>query len=449
MRPGWSVGGAAIAAVAGAMLGTGALALPPAAAVVPGAVSIEVQPGGDAQRAIDQAHAGDTVSLGAGTYRGPLRIDTSITLTSSQATVRAPARGAAIIVTAENVTIESVTAACGSTSGGTRGIEVEASHVSIIDSSAVHCGRGVFVNGAGAVYLQGDDFLSDSAPNGPTAGLWASFAEGLTMFDNTFEADTYGMVVQNTANAGLDSNTFTQVGTAVELQGATDSVLSGTLVVGATGPAVTVSGGHGVEISRFGIGGGAQGDGPAIELTADAGPTSIADVSDSDLANFATGILVTTGSLTSQLDVLGTDFSGVKGAAIVVERDAGGVVDATISDFFGGCGPRAPDHGYDGGGVVISDPQRVITYRVPNCRTPTPATSTPAPTGTPGASTPKSSSTPAVGGGRGNDSTPTGEDGFRLPEAIGSALVTLGVTLLLVACAVWVLVAIRRNRRAH
>jgi hypothetical protein len=42
-----------------------------------------------------------------------------------------------------------------------------------------------------------------------------------------------------------------------------------------------------------------------------------------------------------------------------------------------------------------------------------------------------------------------GRAGPNIPAAIGSALVTVGVTILLIACAVGVLYAIRRSRNAH
>jgi hypothetical protein len=78
----------------------------------------------------------------------------------------------------------------------------------------------------------------------------------------------------------------------------------------------------------------------------------------------------------------------------------------------------------------------MVSYTENNCHAP----ASPAPPAMPaGGATPP----PVANGSSG------GSDGVNLPSAVGSALVTAGVSLLLVVCAGGVLYAIRRNRHVH
>ncbi|MGN6205356.1 right-handed parallel beta-helix repeat-containing protein [Humibacter sp.] len=415
---------------------TAGLALTPAAAAsAEPARTISVNPGGDVNAAIARARTGDTVALRPGTYRGTVRVDKAITLAANEATVDAPDDGAAIAVAADNVTIDSVATSCSHAAGSPTGIAVTAQHARIVGAAVLQCATGIRLDGARDAYLQGDSLLGSRSAGGHGVGVSASDADGVTMLGNTFEDDDTGVLVRGTATPLLDSNTFSQVGTAVELDAVSEAVVNGTLVVGATGPAVLVTGSRGAEIARLNPAGNGNGAGPAIELSAASGPSFVVDVEDSSLAHFATGLTIDAGSVTGSVIVIGTTFDGVERAAIVVAAGAGGTVNATIGDYFGGCGPRAPDHGYDGGGAVVLDPERAVSYSENNCRAP--ASAVPATSG--GNASPPPAANNATGGSSGID----------LPSAIGSTLVTIGVSVLLGVCAGGVLYAIRRNRHVH
>ncbi|GAB3613774.1 right-handed parallel beta-helix repeat-containing protein [Humibacter ginsengisoli] len=398
--------------------------------------TISVNSGGDVNAAIAQARPGDTVALRPGIYRGTVLIDKAITLSADQATVKAPDGGAAIAVTAGNVTIDSVATSCSEARGSPIGVEVTAQHVRIVGSPVLQCATGIRLDGAGDSYLQGDSLLGSRSPDRRGVGVSATDADGVTMLGNTFEDDDTGVVIQGTATPLLDSNTFSQVGTAVALDAVSEAVVNGTLVVGATGPAVLVTGSHGAEIARLNPSGNGSGSGPTIQLSAASGPSSVVDVEDSSLAHFGTGLKIDAGSVTGSVIVIGTTFDGVTQAAIVMAAGAGGTVNATIGDYFGGCGPRAPDHGYDGGGAAVVDPELMVSYTENNCHAP----ASPAPPAMPGGG---ATAPPVANDGSGRS------DGIDLPSAVGSALVTAGVSLLLVVCAGGVLYAIRRNRHVH
>ncbi|MHA7986222.1 right-handed parallel beta-helix repeat-containing protein [Rathayibacter sp. CAU 1779] len=444
--------GRAVVAASGTIVALALLFAPTTDAFAAAPSTITVHPGDDVNAAIAGARPGDTVSLQPGTYRGPIRVDKSLTLESLQATVVASPRGSALIVTADNVTINAVGATCNGAAGDTRGIDVTGRHVRVVDSSVLQCARGILLDGAQDAYLQGNALLGNHSATGPSAGVWATGADGLTMFGNTFQDDDSGVVIEHTAAPVLDSSTFSQTGTAVSLLSSTDSVVTGTLVSGLTGPAVLVSGTRGAEIARLGSEAGGGGSGPAVELSATAGPSSVVDVEDSNLAHFGVGVRILAGSISDAVTVIGTSFDGVMKAAVDVDAHSGGTVNATIGDYFGGCGPRAPDHGYDGGGALVTDPDRIVSYQVPNCRAPAPAGSgTPAPD-----ATSTGSAAPSAGAQHSSQPTPAaaspddGNDGASgIPAAIGSALVTVGVAALLAACAGGVLFAIRRSRNVH
>ncbi|NNC11112.1 hypothetical protein HII28_04365 [Planctomonas sp. JC2975] len=450
MRTWRSAHGCAVGAASGTIVALSLILAPMTGAFAASPGTVTVHPGDDVNAAIASARPGDTVSLGPGSYQGPIRVDKSLTLESLQATVSAPPRGAAVTVSADNVTIDAVGTTCNGGAGDTLGIDVTAQHARIVDSSALQCARGILLDGAQDAYLQGNALLGDGSADGPSAGVWATGADGLTMFGNTFQDDDSGVVIEHTAAPVLDSNSFAQVGTAVTLLSSTDTVITGTSVTGLTGPAVLVSGTRGAEIARLGTQDGRGGSGPAVELSATAGPSSVVNVEDSDLSRFGIGVQIASGGISDAVTVIGTSFDGVAKAAIDVAAQSGGTVNATIGDYFGGCGPRAPDHGYDGGGALVTDPDRVVSYQVPNCRSPSPAgSSTAAPTATASAApnpgpTHSAQPTPAAG------SADNGNGGGQgIPAAIGSALVTVGVAALLAACAGGVLFAIRRSRNVH
>jgi hypothetical protein len=195
---------------------------------------------------------------------------------------------------------------------------------------------------------------------------------------------------------------------------------------------VLISGTRGAEVTGFNIGIDGGGSGPAVQLSAAEGPSSVVNIENSNLAHFAVGLQVDAHSIDDAVTVLGTTFDGVTGAGISVAPGSGGSVTASIGDYFGGCGPRAPAHSYDGGGVLVDDPSRVVSFLRNHCA---PSTAT--------ATAPPSVPTPAAAA-----SAPSGGDGQPW-QAIGSALVTGGVALLLVGCAVGVLYAMRRGRNVH
>lgn len=468
MRPTWFAGGIVIAAVAGLATG-GALTSAPEPAVA-ATSTIDVSPGGDINRAIDQARPGDSVFLRPGTYPGPVLVDKAITLTSQQASISAPSGGAAVIVTADGVTLDTIIATCESGSRATTGIQVRADQVRVITSTALGCERGILLDGAQDAYLQGDTLLGSHGRAGLTAGLWSTRADGLTMLGNTFEDNDAAMVIASTSTPALDSTTISGGGTGISLRAVTNAIIDDTLALDITGPAVTVTGSRGAEISRLNASGGGGGRGAGVEVTGDDGPSSVINVENSDLAGFSTGLLVAAHSLSDSVTVIGTDFAGVTNAAITVALNAGGDVDASIGNTFGGCGPRAPDHGYNGGGTLITDPGHVVSYQSRTCTvssaTAAPATAQPVPSSTSTGSPAQASPQGALGGGGSGGSDTSGSNpsggsqgdgthggngttGVSIPAAIGSALVTVGVSVLLVACAAGVLYAVRRSRHAH
>ncbi|GAB3802622.1 hypothetical protein GCM10028798_20200 [Humibacter antri] len=410
------------------------LASAPMASAEP-ARTISVDAGDDVNTAIARARTGDTVVLGPGLYHGTVRVDKSITLTAIQATVASPKRGPAISVAADNVTIDSVATSCSDADGSSTGIAVKAQHVRIVDAPVLQCATGIRLDGADDAYLQGDSLLGSRFADGLGVGVSATHADGVTMLGDTFDDDDTGVIIQGTATPLIDSNTFSQVGTAVSLDAVSEAVVNGTLVVGATGPALVVTGSRGAEIDRLNPSGNGRGSGPAIELSATSGPSSVVDVENSNLAHFDTGMKIDAGSVAGSVIVIGTAFDGVGQAAIVMAAGAGGTVDATIGDYFGGCGPRAPDHGYNGGGASVVDPDRAVTYSEHDCRAPV---STPPPAAPGGGATP-----PVVANGTG------GSNSMDVPPAIGSVLATVGVSLLLMVCTGGVLYATRRNRHVH
>ncbi|MGA0566456.1 right-handed parallel beta-helix repeat-containing protein [Rathayibacter sp. KR2-224] len=421
----------------GAQAGAVLASVPNDAAAARPATVITVTSHEDVNRAIADARAGDTVFLKPGVYRGPVTVDKSITLSSTQATVQAPQGGAAISVTADNVTVDSVGTTCPGVARTSQGINVTGQHVRVVGSTVLQCPTGIVLNGATDAYLQGDALLSQDSSGGASTGVDATGADGLTMLSNTVEGLALGVAMDNTSAPLLDGNTFTEVGTAVSLDSVADAVINGTLVIGARGPAVLVTGSRGAEIARLNSSGNGSGSSAAIQLSAGSGPSWVVTVEDSDFAHFASGLQVDAGSINAGVTVMGTRFDGVKGTAIVVAPGSGGTVDATIGDYFGGCGPNAADHGYDGGGAPVNDPDKVVSYREHNCKAP--AASSLAATGA-------GSSPPA---GTDQNATPpdtNAHGGIDLPSVIGSTLVTVGVSLLLATCAVGVLYAIRRSR---
>ncbi|HWD61344.1 MAG TPA: NosD domain-containing protein [Humibacter sp.] len=446
MRPTWFAGGAVVVALTGLATGWLVLAAPESATAA--STTVTVSSGGDIDQAIAQAKDGDTVFLRPGTYRGPVHVDKPITLSSAQSTIAAPTGGAAVTVTADGVTIDSVTTTCRAGSADELGVHVMADHVRIVDSSMLDCSKGVVLDRAQDAYLQGDALLGSRSPDRTSAGVWAKRADGLTMLGNMFEDDDIGVLVDSTSAPALDSNTFSGVGTGIVLRAVTNAIVNGTLASNVKGPAVTITGSRGAEIAtlnRSGDGGGAA---AAIEVTGAAGPSSVINVEDSNLSGFATGLAIAPNSLSGPVTVIGTSFAGVTSSAITVSAGSRGAVDAALGDDFGGCGPRAPDHGYDGGGALITDPDRIVAFQRRNCS---------APSATPSSTAPaqNSTSSPSVAGpgssGGGSDGTNVGDGRAapNIPAAIGSALVTVGVTILLIACAVGVLYAIRRSRNAH
>ncbi|WP_022898947.1 right-handed parallel beta-helix repeat-containing protein [Humibacter albus] len=452
--------GAAVAALVGA-----ALLAPTASASVR---RITVHTGGDVNAAIASAKPGDTVFLQTGEYRGPVRVDKPIVLESLQATVRAPAAGTAVSVTADGVTIDSVGTTCADASGATRGIRVTSNHVRIVNSSAVQCHRGIVLDGAAGAYLHSDALLGRAGASGTSTGVWADRADDLTMLDNTFQSNDTGMLVQHTDAPALDANTFVDVGTGIDLRSVSNAVVDSTVAVHVSHAAVSISGSRGVEVSALDRTASGGGKGTAIALTALDGPSSVVNVENSDLGHFAVGISAEPSSISGTVTVMSSAFQSVTRTAVEIAPRAGGRVDATFGDYFGGCGPGVPDHGYDGGGARIDDPGRLVSYREQNCGAGT-STST-GPTVTSGAAgsatggaTPTVSPTPpavpaptassteapeaVVGGHDGHDGHDDGTAG--IPAQIGSALVTVGVALLLMICAGGVLYTVRRNRDLH
>ncbi|MGN6128184.1 MAG: right-handed parallel beta-helix repeat-containing protein, partial [Humibacter sp.] len=240
MRPTWFAGGIVIAAVAGLATG-GALTSAPEPAVA-ATSTIDVSPGGDINRAIDQARPGDSVFLRPGTYPGPVLVDKAITLTSQQASISAPSGGAAVIVTADGVTLDTIIATCESGSRATTGIQVHADQVRVITSTALGCERGILLDGAQDAYLEGDTLLGSHGRAGLTAGLWSTRADGLTMLGNTFEDNDAAMVIASTSTPALDSTTISGGGTGISLRAVTNAIIDDTLALDITGPAVTVTG---------------------------------------------------------------------------------------------------------------------------------------------------------------------------------------------------------------
>jgi hypothetical protein len=401
--------------------------------------TIIVHPGDDVNAAIARADAGDAVVLTAGSYRGPITVDKPIILSAIRATVSASGRQPAITITSSGVTVDSLVATCADASTPSRGIQVTAAQARVVATTVLQCTVGVAVTGASDAYLQGDTFVGGRSTGAPTAGVMATDADGLTMLGDTFVEDDTGVIVERTSAAMLDSNSFSRIGTAVELRSVTEAVVNSTQVTDASGPGILVSGSRGAEIARLDPTGDGSGSAAAIELSAEDGPSSVVDIEDSTLSRFATGLQVDAGSLADTVTIIGTRFDGAKDAAITVAPAAGGTVDATIGDYFGGCGPRATDHGYDGGGTTVEDPDRVVSYSKGDCRPPAASAQAPAAAAPPAPSGP---TPPAQSGGE-------AADGLDLSSAIGSVLITGGVSLLLAVCAAGVLYAVRRSRNVH
>lgn len=424
----------AIALFGGLTPGSAHASVPSAGAPRP-PKTITVRPGDDVNAAVSQARNGDTIYLKPGHYRGGVTVDKSITLSGTQATVDASRGATGISITADGVTLDAVATSC--SGGGSYGIRVVADHVRIVNSPVLQCEHGIVLDHAKDAYLQGDALLGGDAAGPGSIGVSATGADGLTMLSNTFDSVGTGVEIAATAAPLVDANTFSGVDTAVSLLSVTNAVIHGTLVVDARGPAVLVSGSTGAEIARLNPSGNGGGAAAAIRLSASAGPSWIVTIEDSNFAHFATGLQIDSGALSAGVTVIGSTFEGVKGAAIVAAPSSGGTVDATVGDYFGGCGPRAPDHDYDGGGANVNDPQRVVSYRENNCGATAAATAPP-------------SGSPAANGAPPADARrDVGEPGVDLSSAIGSVLVTVGVSLLLAACAGGVLYAIRRSRHVH
>ncbi|QDZ14285.1 hypothetical protein [Humibacter ginsenosidimutans] len=415
-------------AVAGPASGAGSASAGLAADSVTRVVT--VSPGDDVNAAITRAEPGDTVLLSAGSYPGPLLVDNAVTLDSGDATVTALDGLPAVEVGAVGATLESLTVTCDSAVDST-GIRVTADRVSVIDTSVLQCAHGVELNGATDAYLQGDDVLG-SRGDGSGVGVVADDADRLTVFDDTFEDDDTGVVVRHTSAPAFDSNTFSRIGTAVALLAVDDAVVSETRVGGAEKDAVLISGADGAEITGF------DGDGSdaAVQLSAADGPSSVVSLENANLARFAVGLQVDAHSIDDAVTVLGSRFDGVTRAGIAVAAGSGGTVDAAIDDFFGGCGPEAPAHSYDGGGVLVDDPSLAVSFLRHNCTPPAAA-------GSAGGA----SSSASVAGASSGGAVDEGDSDNGVPwKAIGSVLVTGGVALLLAGCAVGVLYAMRRGR---
>jgi hypothetical protein len=442
MRAFGFVCGVAAIALFGAAAGS-ALAFGAIGAAAEPSRTIVVHPGDDVNAAIGRAQAGDTVAMSAGSYRGPIEVDKPITLSATQATVSAAGEEPAIAVSAGGATVVSLVATCSDARVPSRGIQVTARQVRVVGTTVLQCTVGVTLTSAADAYLQGDTVVGGRSSGSSTMGVLATDSDGLTMLGNTFAEDDTGVLVEGTTAAMLDSNSFSRIGTAVALRSVTETVLNSTQVTAASGPAVLVSGSRGAEIARLDPAGDGSGSAAAIELSAENGPSSVVDIEDSTLSHFATGIRVDTDSLTDAVTVIGTRFDGVKDAAITVAPMPGGAVDATIGDYFGGCGPRAPDHGYDGGGATVEDPDRVVSYPKNDCRPPAATTAEPPVA----AAAPQAPSDPAPGAraDHGGDTA----SGLDLSSAVGSVLVTAGVSLLLAVCAAGVLYAVRRSRHVH
>jgi hypothetical protein len=422
-------------------------------AVPHAATSVIVRPGDDLNAVVAQAGAGDTIVLSPGRYRGDVRVDKALTLTGDRATIDAPKGTTGISITVDGVTVDSVAISCAA-GAGSQGIRVTADHARIVDSPVLQCQTGIVLDHAKDAYLQGDALLGGDAAGRSSTGVAASGADGLTMLSNMFDSVATGVAIDGTTAPLVDANTFTGVGTAVSLTTVTNAVVHGTIVIGARGPAVLVSGSRASEIARLNPSGEGSGDAAAIRLSAVAGPSWMVTIEDTDFAHFATGLQIDAGAISAEVIVIGSTFSGVRGAAIDASPSAGGTVDASIGDYFGGCGPRAPDHGYDGGGATVTDPQLLVSYRADNCGNGSSSTGrssagSAAPSGSaPGGQVPPKSA-PATAPAGADRSHGGGSSGIDLPSALGSVLVTVGVSLLLVVCAGGVLYAIRRSRNVH
>ena len=212
------------------------------------------------QPAVDAAAAGDTITVGAGTYAGGVVIGTSLTLSGAgPATTTISGGGPVVTVTAPSVTISGFSVVDGqatSTQGGggilnTGSLTIK--NVRIAGNTSEYFGGGVanygtltlrndtllantsqsfggggIFNDAGAVSVVGGTVQANSAPGSLGGGLYNSYGTA-TVSDSTFTANTAAdggaiasaQTVLSLAVAGssLADNAATDGGGGVYVQG--------------------------------------------------------------------------------------------------------------------------------------------------------------------------------------------------------------------------------------
>jgi len=212
-------------------------ALPPFAF----AAELEVSPSQDTalQAVIDRAAPGDTITLQAGTYHGPVTIDKPLTLAAEKgAIIAGSGRGSVITVNAENATVRGL-----SVNGSGRNIAeldsgifvAETATGAVVENNALDGNLfGIYLHGARDSVARGNHIVGieegrvNEAGNGVT--VWN--APGAKVLDNDIRFGRDGIATNASKNNVFRGNRFRDLRFAVHYMYTNDSEVSDNVSIG-------------------------------------------------------------------------------------------------------------------------------------------------------------------------------------------------------------------------
>ncbi|WP_184832269.1 right-handed parallel beta-helix repeat-containing protein [Allocatelliglobosispora scoriae] len=334
------------------------------------AATVIVGPDGFAtiQQGVDAAAAGDTLLIRAGTYPEKVVVGKALTVSAEAgARIEAPTDSAGLLITSDDVVVTGLELSCPQNDlGYNRAIEVaSADRVEIAGVVLRSCLRGLSLVNATDVAVRDSSFIGNGRPSSG-ASIWADDTTGLQIVDNTFAADRgYGINLNGVSSSRVTGNVIGPTASAIIATRVTDVTISTNTIGRTTGTAVFLSAADRATVQGNTFSGGG---GNGISLTsALGGPSSGILVDGNDLSGFRNGISVGARALSGPMVISNTRLLGETSSGLTVAAGAGATVDATDGNEWGSCGPTAPDHGYDGGGSNLIDPDLLVAFERATC----------------------------------------------------------------------------------
>ncbi|CCD86230.1 copper ABC transporter, periplasmic binding protein NosD [Bradyrhizobium sp. ORS 285] len=188
----------------------------------------------DLQAVLDRAVDGDEISLSDGTYRGPLRVTHSITLTGSPGTtITADGQGTVITVTAPGTVIRGLTirGSGHSLEQMDSGVFVEqAAHDTLIENNHIEGNLfGVYLHGSANALVRHNSIIGLRAthPGGAGNGVSVWNAPGAKVIDNDIRYGRDGVFVITSRNNVFSNNRFSDLRFAIHDMYANDGEITG------------------------------------------------------------------------------------------------------------------------------------------------------------------------------------------------------------------------------